>query len=288
MGENRLDILNVEKAYTHAGKFHADDVFATALIRLVNPKISISRVTKVSESMGNNELAYDIGRGKFDHHQPDAEIRPNGTPYAAFGLLWRELGNRIVSEESAALFDRQFVQVIDLCDNSSQTSPMYMAIDAFVPHWDSDDSPETLTFAFWDAVQFAEDVLRREFDRMRSADRAAHIVNEKLIESSDGIVVLDRFMPFDSIIGKAKFLVYPSRRGGYTAQALRANSDADAELICPFPDMWRGADAQTLSQRILNQDSGITFCHNSGFMISATSKENAITACYRAMGLKLS
>lgn len=93
-------------------------------------------------------------------------------------------------------------------------------------------------------------------------------------------------MPFGSIIGKAKFVIYPSLRGGYSTQALRANSDA--ELICPFPEAWRGADAQTLSQYVLGQDTGITFCHNSGFMISDTSKENAIKACYRAIGLKLS
>ena len=32
----------------------------------------------------------------FDHHQEPRESRPNGVPYAAFGLLWRGLGAQLV------------------------------------------------------------------------------------------------------------------------------------------------------------------------------------------------
>ena len=34
-------ILEIEKAFTHAGKFHADDVFSGALLRILNPEIEI-------------------------------------------------------------------------------------------------------------------------------------------------------------------------------------------------------------------------------------------------------
>lgn len=89
-------------AYTHAGMFHADDVFATALIKMINPSIKICRVFNVPD---NAEFAYDIGGGKYDHHQQDAEVRENGVPYASFGLLWRELGKEIcIWPESVSYF----------------------------------------------------------------------------------------------------------------------------------------------------------------------------------------
>ena len=76
-----------EVAYTHAGKFHADDVFSAALLRILRPDIRFVRAMGLPEGFGG--FAFDIGWGRFDHHQKDAPVRENGVPYAAFGLLWR-------------------------------------------------------------------------------------------------------------------------------------------------------------------------------------------------------
>src|SRR5699024_6469170 len=38
-----------DKGFTHAGRFHADDVFAAALLRLCNPNIRIQRGFSVPE-----------------------------------------------------------------------------------------------------------------------------------------------------------------------------------------------------------------------------------------------
>ena len=76
--------------FTHAGKFHADDVFATALLQILRPDIKITRGFVVPD--GFDGIVYDVGYGMFDHHQEPREYRANGVPYAAFGLLWRVLG----------------------------------------------------------------------------------------------------------------------------------------------------------------------------------------------------
>ena len=60
------------------------------------------------------------GRGKYDHHRGIAEIRENGVPYAAFGLLWEELGAEILGEELAEKFDEAFVQPLDNNDNTGE------------------------------------------------------------------------------------------------------------------------------------------------------------------------
>ena len=74
--------------FTHAGKFHADDVFATALLQILRPDIKITRGFVVPD--GFDGIVYDVGYGMFDHHQEPREYRANGVPYAAFGLLWRD------------------------------------------------------------------------------------------------------------------------------------------------------------------------------------------------------
>ena len=76
--------------FTHGGKFHADDVFSTALLQIVRPDIQITRGFTVPEDFDG--IVYDVGGGMFDHHSEPRETRPNGVPYAAFGLLWRVLG----------------------------------------------------------------------------------------------------------------------------------------------------------------------------------------------------
>ena len=39
------------KAFTHSGKFHADDVFSSALLLYLNPQITITRGNRVPEGL---------------------------------------------------------------------------------------------------------------------------------------------------------------------------------------------------------------------------------------------
>ena len=48
-------------AFTHSGKFHADDVFSAALLLYLNPEITITRGNQVPENYEG--LVFDIGRG---------------------------------------------------------------------------------------------------------------------------------------------------------------------------------------------------------------------------------
>ena len=47
--------------FTHAGKFHADDVFATALLQILRPDIKITRGFVVPDEFDG--IVYDIGFG---------------------------------------------------------------------------------------------------------------------------------------------------------------------------------------------------------------------------------
>ena len=133
--------------FTHAGKFHADDVFATALLQILRPDIKITRGFVVPDDFDG--IVYDIGFGMFDHHQEPRETRPNGIPYAAFGLLWRVLGPGLVGERQARLIDENFIQPLDLNDNTGEQNSLCDAIGFFNPVWDSKEDQDACFPQSW-------------------------------------------------------------------------------------------------------------------------------------------
>jgi uncharacterized UPF0160 family protein len=278
-----LELGNI--AFTHNGKFHADDVFGAALLKIVKPDIIIKRVAAVPE--GFTGMAFDIGHGRFDHHQADAEIRENGVPYAAFGLLWREFGEQLLlkgcspedAAKAAAHFDEKFVQPLDEDDNTGCGNQLAGAIASFNPVWDSDEDPDV---CFAQAVEFASAILHRKLEGMFSESRAKSFVTEALEKSEDGIVVLPHFAPWKTVLvpSPAKFVVYPSQRGGYNAQAIPETLDGEG-VKCPFPLEWAGKESEELQA-----SSGLKtlrFCHRGRFLAAADTLEDAKEACRIAM-----
>ena len=47
-------------AFTHGGKFHADDVFSTALLQILRPDIQVTRGFVVPDDFDG--IVYEIGR----------------------------------------------------------------------------------------------------------------------------------------------------------------------------------------------------------------------------------
>lgn len=265
--------------FTHAGKFHADDVFATALLQIIQPDIRITRGFVVPDDFDG--IVYDIGFGMFDHHQEPREYRANGIPYAAFGLLWRELGPQLIGPVDAGRFDESFVQPLDLDDNTGCGNQLANIIAAYNPRWDGEDRPDD---CFAQAVALAQDMLAHKLEAIRSVQRAAAEVNEALGRMKRRIVRLSRFAPWKQqlIPSKARFVVYPSQRGGWAAQAVPASFGSPA-LKVPFPAHWAGASEQELPG--LSGIETLRFCHAGRFLVTAGTEEDAVAACEAAMEL---
>ena len=81
---------------THSGTMHTDDIFSTAFLDLYLGNIKVFRTTDIPLDINKDVIIYDIGRGKFDHHQEDALKRDNGITYCGFGLLWKEFGREFI------------------------------------------------------------------------------------------------------------------------------------------------------------------------------------------------
>ena len=268
-----------DTAFTHGGKFHADDVFSAALLKICNPNIAIQR--GFAGPQGFAGLVFDIGDGPFDHHAKNSPVRENGVPYAAFGLLWRELGPQLIGPVDAGRFDESFVQPLDLDDNTGCGNQLANIIAAYNPRWDGADRPDD---CFAQAVALAQDMLAHKLEAIRSVQRAAAEVNEALGRMKRRIVRLSRFAPWKQqlIPSKARFVVYPSQRGGWAAQAVPASFGSPA-LKVPFPAHWAGASEQELPG--LSGIETLRFCHAGRFLVTAGTEEDAVAACEAAMEL---
>ena len=151
----RKNNLEGSYAFTHNGTFHADDVLAASLLRLLKPELKIVRGNVVPNDFPG--IVFDIGSGRYDHHQADAKVRPSGVKYAAFGLLWNDFGEAFMDAAHADAFDAAFVSEIDRCDNTSDTNLLSSLIAAFNPAWnENEDSDEQ----FEEAVSVMMPVLK--------------------------------------------------------------------------------------------------------------------------------
>ena len=113
--------INEANCITHSGTFHADEIFATVIISKIILDITLIRLQEVREEVGKNVLVYDIGGGKFDHHQFGGNgERPNGVKYAACGLIWKEYGKEVLKKYEVEeidyvwnYIDKNLIQFID-------------------------------------------------------------------------------------------------------------------------------------------------------------------------------
>ena len=163
-----------EKAITHAGVFHADDVFAFAFLRIINPFIRLERVNKVTPDMYKpNTVVFDIGGGPFDHHTKntmewrDPDYKKH--PYASFGKVVRGYGDWLFDVPLLQdIFDRSLVVGIDKhdCGFPGYTNEISLVINAYNPTWleqaSSKKDPRILFYErFMDAANLASQVIKR-------------------------------------------------------------------------------------------------------------------------------
>lgn len=277
------------KAFTHSGKFHADDVFSSALLLYLNPQITITRGNRVPE--GYDGIVFDIGRGRYDHHQRDSRVRENGVPYAAFGLLWEELGGEILGGTLAQRFDEEFVQPLDNNDNTGEKNELASLIGNFNPVWDETEAADGLTeeerarglsVGFLRAVQVAGMVLENKFARYRADARADEKIDQVLAmqETQGGdarILVLPEFVPCQKRLKETDtaFVIFPSNRGGYCIQPQKKPDSMNYK--CSFPKRWLWLENEELQEATGLASAG--FCHKGGFLMTVGDEADAIRAC---------
>jgi uncharacterized UPF0160 family protein len=280
---------------THPGNFHADDVFAVAVLGLVHGPLDVVRA-RDAERQAAADIRVDVGgrddpaTGDFDHHQKGgAGERPNGIRYASFGLVWREFGTQLAGgDEAAAAIDERIVQGVDANDTGQTISrslvddirPMSVSgvIAAMNAVWDEELSAQEEDARFGEAVALATGILQRELAGSRAYRRGLDLVRAAIGRASDPrIIELDRNMPWRETVvttaPDALFVMYP-KSDGWGMQAVPV-APGSFDNRRDLPEAWAGHSGAELAAVTGVPDA--IFCHPKRFYVSAGSREG-ITA----------
>jgi uncharacterized UPF0160 family protein len=279
------------KAATHPGNFHADEVFAIAVLGLAAGPLEIVR-TRDERELAAAAARVDVGgrsdpaTGDYDHHQKGgAGERANGIRYASFGLAWREHGVTLAgSEEAARAIDERLVQGVDANDVGQTITealvddirPMTVSgvIAAMNPAWDEELTAEEEDARFAEAVGIAGRILEGEIAGAAAFARARRLVAEAIGRAGDPRVIeLDRNMPWrEAVVSSAPdalFVIYP-KSDGWGAQAVPRELGSFTNRL-NFPEAWAGRSGADLAEASGVEDA--IFCHSAGFYCSAGSRE---------------
>lgn len=282
---------------THNGDFHADDVFAVASLKIfLKGNIKVFR-TRDENLIKKGDFVVDVGgiydakKKRFDHHQKEgAGKRKNKVPYASFGLVWKEYGEKISGSKKVSLeIEEKLVQSIDAHDNGLE---IVKPINNFLPYtvsglisiWNSAwDEKQSQDVQFKKAVDIAEKVLQREIVKINSKIKAEERVIRFYKQSKDKeIVVMDKYYPYESVLMKfpePKFVVYP-KDNFWRAKTIR-KSNLSMESRKSFPKSWGGKMKEELAKISGVEDA--VFCHRALFLASAKTKEGALSLAQKAL-----
>ena len=294
----------------HNGSFHADDIFACAVLSLYLDKkkkpYQILR-TRDDTMITGADYVVDVGgvhndeSNRFDHHQPGgAGKRENGIPYASFGLVWKKFGPLLTKDvEVFNDIDRRIAQPIDAIDNGISISEptecglcdygTYGIIGAYQNTWKEAGNTKTQTKNFLKLVDFFKDVLQREIER--SAHRLEMLdVIQEIYNSTENKSVLE--IPYHVTVGslirvldKHKEVMFIVCRSNTNWKALAMRKEACSfENRKSLPAHWGGKRGDDLVKATGVSDA--LFCHNALWMAVAGSKEGAHALARLALDTK--
>jgi uncharacterized UPF0160 family protein len=278
------------KIVTHSGPFHADDVLAVAALLLKYPDATVVR-SRDKEVIDSADIAVDVGfasdpeKKRFDHHQPSgAGKRPNGIPYASFGLVWKEYGEELAGGmDEAKVIDEKIGMPIDAIDNGVIIStPIFDGVreysmgDYFESFIHEAGTYEEMDRAFFEAIGQARDFLARKIASAKRSviewRRVKDIYNES---ENKRVITLPEHMHWKRALipTEAQYVVTPRIDGLWMIQGV-PNAVHGFEPKRRFPSSWGG-----LSDGVLAEVSGVPgtiFCHKNCHLAVVETKEAAL------------
>jgi uncharacterized UPF0160 family protein len=296
---------------THSGLFHADDIFATALLTLYfknkEPKTKLKYKRSIEQKdIDKADIVYDIGRIhnpkklRFDHHQNDSGlVRKNGIPYAAFGLVFRHFGLELISmisdnknkkfvQECFDGVEKKLVLHIDAMDNGVLTYKQIiddvdvLTIDNYFRIARSivkSKGPKEMDKKFFELVKLSESIIENIILYAIKTLKEKEVAIKFYKKAKDKrVIVCDVFFNFKKF-PEPLITVYPDLRGNWSAKVVEKDGELYNARIY-FPESWRGLDDGELEK--VTGIEGSTFCHKSGFLAVNKTKEGVLKMVYEA------
>jgi uncharacterized UPF0160 family protein len=284
------------KVATHNGTFHADDVFAFAILRAATGgQVELAR-SRGQQDWDAAAVVFDVGgiydrdARRYDHHMRDKPLRPNGEPFSSAGLVWRDFGQAAIGRmlpkaspdaviRMVEMVDAGLVRDVDLMDNGAMTpTPGHFStvIEAFNSTFVEDGRDENA--AFLQAADIAALVLERACARAWASVQAETTVAQAAGNAEDPrIIVLESRVPWEDAVydlglDKALYVVRPAG-AAWTCSAVPPERGSFAQRH-PLPEAWGGLRDEAFAA--LTGVADATFCHPALFVCGATSRDGAV------------
>ncbi|MFD1674715.1 MYG1 family protein [Alicyclobacillus fodiniaquatilis] len=282
---------------THHGTFHADDVFAVAMLKQIYPNADIVR-SRDPEILRRCDIVVDVGHGKYDHHTNEKVYRENGLPYASAGLIWRDFGAQVLATQEAGdasdilikAIDERLIQGIDAIDNGveiekdAKLKTVSELIGGFNPTWHSHADEHA---AFAAAVAFATQILtnqiKSEIARLAAVELVASAYEHRLYKE---FLILETFCPWSEslfnmdLAKEVLYVIFPDKSGQYRIQVVPKQLGS-FEARKPLPEQWAGKEGDELGSLIGIPDA--VFCHPARFIAGAKSKDSILIMAQLAL-----
>lgn len=296
---------------THAGAFHADDLLSYVILSDLYPEATLLRTRdqnllethKGKSIMFDTGGSYDPAKHIYDHHQPDAPKRDDGTPYAAFGLVWKHFGTRWLVNTAGVPkkhahtvwqgIDDTLVRQVDTVDNGVIEN--YNSIETDITTLIFRDNPSSLGMdgqyyppsdaardaAFKHTKSWVQPLLRGHAQSL-ARDAIGKDVVQKALDARPfkELVVLDTPVPWTKSLfacqghESARLVTFPT--GTNNEWALQTIPTKPQGLTARqwFPKAWRGLRGADMAKASGVNDAH--FCHAGGFFCATTGKDAAI------------
>jgi len=263
----RIENIKMKIIATHGGIFHADDVFAVSILKLIYPKAKVIR-TRDSAEYNKADVRVDIGRdynpkkGNFDHHQEGgAGKRKNGVPYASAGLIWKHFGESLVSsKEVLNRLDERIFQHVDANDSGYSTIKAEIhpytidnVIETFNVSWPKDGDDSEYNKLFGEVVVFLIKLLKKEIERAEGVVKARSIVRKAIRENRDKgnkeYLVLGEYVPWKEVVIKEsdlKFVIIKDKKRKTWSAIAVPKEIGSFENRVDFPKNWGGLEGGEL------------------------------------------
>jgi uncharacterized UPF0160 family protein len=305
---------------THGGKFHADDAWAVAVLKVLYPESGIVR-TRDPAIIEAADFAIDVGgiwdpaSGRFDHHQKGFDAaRQSGVVYASAGLVWREYGTRCVqalaaahtgvqltedaAREIAYAIDADVVQYLDMSDtgaarNAPGSYGLSAVISGFNPNWMDEQrmgyGAPTETYRlgqFERAMALLTDIMVNAVKYRVGASLAVEQVRKSaLLEGGKVLFLKNSALPWSSVVRKEmpKVLFVVSHNLAeqrYMLHTIPVSAES-FEARADLPASWAGLRDAELAAVTGVADAG--FCHNGRFIAAVKSYEGALVMVRQAL-----
>lgn len=305
---------------THGGKFHADDAWAVAVLKVLFPEADIVR-TREQARIDAADFAIDVGgvwdpaTGRFDHHQKEFDAtRVSGVPYASAGLVWREYGARCVAtlaehhtgerladdtaQQIAYAIDADIVQYLDLSDvgvakNAPGSYGLSAVVSGFNPGWLDEqrlgygEAVEVYRMGqFMRAVEFLTDIMGNAVRYRVGAMLAVTQVRQaEVLEDGKLLFLKNAALPWSSVVRKEMPKVLFVISHSLTEQRYMLHTvSVDTESFdarADLPEAWAGLREAELAAVTGVEDA--VFCHTGRFIAAARSYAGALTMARQAL-----